>query len=177
MRSTLALVAAASLVSLLGGCYQHRGGYFSSTPGNPGRPAIGYEPGPDAMGWEAMPEESDDADEETVILIDRRQLARAAYAPHYHVEWREARRFDATAARTALGMTDVSGCRNLGAQGYGHAKATFNADGRISKVVIDEPRGLTRSAVKCIGDRLGKATMPEFDGSLVTVGTTWYVPE
>lgn len=174
MRSSLALVTAASLVSLLGACYQHRGGYYSSTPGTQGRSAIGYE---GDVAWEPLPEEEGDVDGNEVILIDRRALAHAAYAPHLGIEWRESRRFDATAARTALGMTDVSGCRNLGAHGYGHAKATFNADGRISKIVIDEPRGLPRSAVKCIGDRLGRATMPEFDGSLITVGTTWYVPE
>lgn len=85
--------------------------------------------------------------------------------------------FDAKGARTALGAVDLSACRAEGApRGYGHAKVTFNPDGKASKVVVDTPDGLSSSAVKCIGDRLGAVTVPEYEGSLVTVGTTWFVP-
>ena len=63
-----------------------------------------------------------------------------------------------------------------GPRGYGHAKVTFNPDGKASKVVVDTPDGLSSSAVKCVGDRLGAATVPEYRGNLVTVGTTWFVP-
>ena len=85
--------------------------------------------------------------------------------------------FDAKGARAALGAVDLTTCRAEGApRGYGHAKVTFNPDGKASKVVVDTPDGLSSSAVKCIGDRLGAVVVPEYQGNLVTVGTTWFVP-
>lgn len=85
--------------------------------------------------------------------------------------------FDAKRARAALSEVDLTACREAGApRGYGHAKATINPSGDISKVVIDEPSGMPPAAVKCVGDALGTATVPEFSGNLVTVGTTWFVP-
>ncbi len=85
--------------------------------------------------------------------------------------------FDAKAARAALSNVDLSACRDAGApRGYGHANVTFNPDGRASKVVIDTPAGLSDGAVTCVGDRLGMVTVPTYDGSLVTVGSTWFVP-
>ena len=85
--------------------------------------------------------------------------------------------FDAKRARVALGSVDLSSCRLVGApRGYGHATVTFNPDGGASKVVVDTPSGLGDLAVKCIGDRLGAVTVPQFQGSLVSVGTTWFVP-
>ena len=84
--------------------------------------------------------------------------------------------FDPHAARSALNGIEVSTCREAGAPtGFGHAKVTFNPDGRISKVVVDEPPGMSEAAAKCIGDRIGTATVPPFKGSLVTMGTTYHV--
>jgi hypothetical protein len=84
--------------------------------------------------------------------------------------------FDAASARAALASVDVSTCRQAGApQGYGHARVTFNPDGAISKVIVDEPAGLTPQALQCIGDRLGSVRAQPFEGSLVTVGTVWHV--
>lgn len=84
--------------------------------------------------------------------------------------------FDPQAARTALNEVDVSPCRLSGAPlGYGHAKVIMNPDGRISKVTIDEPASMSADALRCVGDRLGAATVPPFRGSLVTVGTTFNV--
>jgi hypothetical protein len=84
--------------------------------------------------------------------------------------------FDPQAARVALNNIDVSGCREAGApKGYGHAMVTFNPDGRISKVHIDVPTGLSQDAASCIGDRMGTATITPFKGSLVTMGTTYRV--
>jgi hypothetical protein len=84
--------------------------------------------------------------------------------------------FDPHAARGALNAIDVSGCQAAGAkQGFGHAKVTMNPDGRVSKVVVDEPAGLPPEAARCIGDRIGTATVAPFKGSLVTVGTTYHV--
>jgi hypothetical protein len=85
--------------------------------------------------------------------------------------------FDPVATRTALARVDLAKCRETGApRGYGHAKVTLNPSGDISKVVIDEPIGMSAAAAKCIGDEIGRTTVPVFDGSFVTVGTTWFVP-
>jgi hypothetical protein len=85
--------------------------------------------------------------------------------------------FDPARARAVLAQVDLRNCREKGApQGYGHAKVTMNPSGDISKVVIDEPSRMPAAAVKCIGDELGRATVPVFRGSFVTIGTTWYVP-
>jgi hypothetical protein len=85
--------------------------------------------------------------------------------------------FDAKRARVALGSVDLSECRVVGApRGYGHARVTFNPDGGASKVVVDTPSGLGDLAVKCIGDRLGAVTVPQYKGSLVNVGTIWFIP-
>jgi len=85
--------------------------------------------------------------------------------------------FPAARARAALGDVDLSSCREVGApRGHGHAQVTFNPDGAVSKVVVDTPDGLPPAAVQCIGDRLGAVKVVEYKGSLVTVGTTWFVP-
>lgn len=84
--------------------------------------------------------------------------------------------FDAHAARAALNAVDVSSCRSAGAPaGYGHARVTVNPDGVVSKVVVDEPRGLSAAAAKCLGDRIGAATVPPYRGSLVTMGTSFRI--
>lgn len=85
--------------------------------------------------------------------------------------------FDALRARQELAQVELAKCRESGApRGYGHAKVTFNPSGDISKVVIDEPAAMAGPAAKCIGDAIGKTTIPVFNGSLVTVGTTYFVP-
>lgn len=82
--------------------------------------------------------------------------------------------FDPIGARSALAATDVASCKSPGtAEGYGHATVTFNPDGVISKVVIDEPSGMSPEAVRCVGDRLGTVKLSPFRGSLVTVGTVF----
>jgi hypothetical protein len=85
------------------------------------------------------------------------------------------RSFDLPSARAALSAVDLSACRGLGVQGYGHAQVTFNPDGAISMVVVDEPAGLTSEGAKCVGDKLGTARVAPFRGSLVTMGATWHV--
>lgn len=85
--------------------------------------------------------------------------------------------FDPVATRTQLSAVELSKCSDSGApRAYGHAIVTINPSGDISKVVVDEPGGMPESAVKCIGDEIGKVHVPPFRGSLVTMGTTWYVP-
>jgi hypothetical protein len=83
--------------------------------------------------------------------------------------------FDATTARGLLNSIDVSACKDAGTGGemYGHAKVTFDPDGHITKVVVDEPRGLSPATVSCVGSRLGLVTVQPFRGSSVTMGTTY----
>ncbi len=85
--------------------------------------------------------------------------------------------FDPTAARSALAAVELSKCSAVGApRSYGHAIVTINPSGDISKVVVDEPGGMSAMAVGCIGDEIGKVRVAPFRGSLVNMGTTWYVP-
>jgi hypothetical protein len=84
--------------------------------------------------------------------------------------------FDLHAARAALGEVDLAGCGEAGVHGFGHARITIMPNGRIAKVVIDEPPGMSAAEVSCIGQRLGAATLPPFHGSPVTMGTTYRVP-
>lgn len=85
---------------------------------------------------------------------------------------------DPHVARAALSAVDLSSCRDAGvpAGAQGHAVVTLNPSGDISKVVVDQPRGLSPDAVECIGHAIGGARIAPFRGSLVTIGTTWYVP-
>jgi hypothetical protein len=84
--------------------------------------------------------------------------------------------FDSGAALAAIHAIDLAPCAARGAvRGYGHAKVTFADDGRATKVVIDAPQGMPADAVACVGELLGKATVPEFDGAPITVGSTYLV--
>jgi hypothetical protein len=84
--------------------------------------------------------------------------------------------FDAATARAQLSAADLSSCRDLGAPaGYGHAFVTFSPDGIVTKVVVDEPPGMTPEAVRCVGDQLGAIRVRPFRGSVVTMGTVWRV--
>ena len=71
---------------------------------------------------------------------------------------------------------DLAQCREVGApHGYGHAMVTFAPGGNVSRVAVDSPANLSPSAVSCIGETLGTAVAPPFDGAPVTVPTTFYV--
>jgi hypothetical protein len=84
--------------------------------------------------------------------------------------------FDSAAALVALHGIDLSSCAARGASpSYGHARVTFDPTGRPSTVRIDSPAGLSDDAVACIGDALGGASAPPFDGAPITVGATYLV--
>jgi hypothetical protein len=85
--------------------------------------------------------------------------------------------FDPINARNALATVNLSTCRNEGAPSvHGHANVTYVPGGTISKVLIDQPAGLSLSAVTCIGRELGTARIEAFKGAEVTVGTSFFVP-
>jgi len=80
-------------------------------------------------------------------------------------------------ARQALGSVPVADCRARGLPaGYGHALVTFDATGRAVRVRLDGGEALAREAVACVGERLGAAKVEAFEGSPITVGTSWYLP-
>jgi hypothetical protein len=80
-------------------------------------------------------------------------------------------------ARRGLAEADTTVCRHHGApRGYGHASVTFGNDGRVQRVVIDQPPGLPQEAVKCLGDALSSARSIPFSGAPITIGTTWFGP-
>ena len=84
--------------------------------------------------------------------------------------------FDSAAALAAIHDVDLSPCGARGAaRSYGHARITFDHTGRASTVLIDSPGGLTSDAVTCIGDALGRASAPPFDGAPITVGASYFV--
>jgi hypothetical protein len=89
-----------------------------------------------------------------------------------------ARPFDATQAKISLEQTNVAACRSQGVpRGYVHARVRFGNAGEVSRVVIDEPAGLSAEAVACIGERISTASAPPFDGeSAPSIGMSWFVP-
>ena len=84
--------------------------------------------------------------------------------------------FDETGARAALHKIDLAEC-SAPTSAYGHGVVTFAPSGRISRVIIDGPDGLSHEKAQCIGDHIGTAQVPPFSGTEVTAGVTFYVPE
>jgi hypothetical protein len=85
-------------------------------------------------------------------------------------------RFDATQARATLAGADLSSCREQEApRGYGHAVVTYSEAGFATKVVIDDPAGLSPTAVRCVGEKLGAQTVAAFAGPATEVGVTWFI--
>lgn len=181
----LALVVVA--VALGTGCYAGRHHHFHASHHHHGSgdgaligAAIGLAAGAAILASEA--EHRHGREEpvyvERVVYLNGPDQAPLPASPRDRVGGDEAARpgFDAKSARAALSEVDLAPCRAAGApRGYGHAKVTFNPDGSASKVVVDTPSGLSPEAVKCIGDRLGAVSVPEYAGSLVTVGSTWFI--
>jgi hypothetical protein len=90
-------------------------------------------------------------------------------APQHHP-------LDPALAFAAVHAVDVSSCSNEGgAGGYGHARVTFGADGHTAGLLVRAPQGLSKEAEDCIEHRFGAASVSPFDGSPVTVGTSFYV--
>lgn len=79
--------------------------------------------------------------------------------------------FDEGAAMVSVHGIDLNECVARGVPtGYGHARLTFSTDGAVTQVTVDKPAGLSTDAVACLGDKLGHADAPRFDGSPVTMG-------
>lgn len=80
---------------------------------------------------------------------------------------------DPTATRNAFADVDFAGCN--APKIYGHAKITLNPDGRVSRVVVEDPADLDPGVAQCIGQRIGKVSVPPFRGGMVVLGTTFRV--
>lgn len=156
MRRLLPFVVLA--LPLLTGC---RAGFFAA--GVLTGVAIASQPSPESVVYEPEPEPA--------VLI-----APTHMPPPAPVRPEAGPRFDQGAARNALDSVDVDACKAEGLpNGYGHARVTYARDGHVQKVVIDGPAGLSPEAVSCVGNALGAAMVPAFDGAPVTVATTWHV--
>jgi len=83
---------------------------------------------------------------------------------------------DEERALTALRRTDLSACVYQGApRGFGRARVTFRADGKVTQVAIESPQNLSGNAAGCIGDRLAEVVAPPFTGTPVDLYATFYV--
>lgn len=80
---------------------------------------------------------------------------------------------DPAATRAAFADVDVSECN--APRVYGHAKISLNPDGRISRVVVEDPADLEPLVAQCIGRKIGQVTVPPFRGGMVVLGTTFRV--
>lgn len=81
---------------------------------------------------------------------------------------------DPAATRAAFSSVDLAGC-NAPPQIYGHARISLNPDGRVSRVVVEDPPNLAPDVARCIGDRIGQITVRPFRGGMVVLGTTFRV--
>ena len=86
--------------------------------------------------------------------------------------------FDPVSARSSLARADLGACRSLGLpRGYVHARVAFDPSGRVTRVELDAPGGLSRAAVTCAGESLAAARARPFSGGAeVVVGVTAFVP-
>lgn len=175
-RPTVALASIVALAAVLTtGCYGKAGpdGFLLATAVVTGAVVVAASEHAEHERELAWERERDEAPIYPRIYV----VQPAAAAPLAPASAPPAPPFDAQAARHALADVELDACRAAGApRGYGHAKATINPSGDISKVVIDEPAGMSVAVVKCIGDAIGRVKVPEFTGSFVTVGTTYFVP-
>jgi hypothetical protein len=157
MRRLLAFAVVLAL-PLLAGC---RAGFFAA--GVLTGVAIAAHPAPEVVVYEPEPEPA-------VLIVPTHVPPAAPARPD------AGPRFDQGAARNALDSVDLDACKAEGLPpGYGHARVTFAKDGRVRKIVIDGPAGLSPEAVRCVGNALGTAEVDPFDSAPVTVPTTWHV--
>lgn len=146
----------------LGGCYLHANGMQTPTPTLHGRPAVAYAvPVPARRGIGVL-----------YISIESDDPPAPRIAPP--LELPRVRPFDTVGATAALRDVDLAPCRATGVdRGYGYARATFDPDGRVSDVVVDETGDWAPNVRSCVSQRLATARVRvrEFDGPPVAVGT------
>jgi hypothetical protein len=84
--------------------------------------------------------------------------------------------FDGGAATDSVHELDLGACVARGVPaGYGHARLTFDPDGRVTAVAVDRPAGVRADGVQCLGQLLSRASAPRFDGSPATLGVRFEV--
>lgn len=82
--------------------------------------------------------------------------------------------FDRDAAAKALAAVDLDDCRRDDeGRTTVHATLTYEPTGNVSRVTIDRPAGLPVKTVACIGQKLGGARVPSFDGNAVLVSRSF----
>ena len=83
--------------------------------------------------------------------------------------------FDRGAAAAALAGISVSPCAASGQVGTGHVTVTFNASGRVSGVVVDDPSFSGTPAGRCVSASFFRAVVPPFEGAPVRVGKSFSI--
>jgi hypothetical protein len=84
--------------------------------------------------------------------------------------------FSVRAARRSLEEVDLGVCYAQGVpRGYVRATGTFESNGGLSSVELEDPRDLVTAARDCLRSRIQTARMPAFTGKPVSVAATWFV--
>jgi predicted Zn finger-like uncharacterized protein len=82
--------------------------------------------------------------------------------------------FDRGAAAAALGAVNLSSCKKEGGPtGSGHVKVTFQPNGTVSTVEVDQPPFQGTSVGGCIAGKYRGVKIPPFSGSPVGVGKSF----
>lgn len=72
---------------------------------------------------------------------------------------------DVSETRAKLAQVDIAHCGSRHREG--RAQIMYGPDGVLAAVVIDEPEVIERKVVQCVGQRLGRVTVPPFRGGTV----------
>jgi predicted Zn finger-like uncharacterized protein len=82
--------------------------------------------------------------------------------------------FDRGAAAGALGAVNLSSCKKAdGPSGSGHVKVTFEPNGTVSKVDVDQPPFSGTPVGGCVAGKYRGVKIPAFSGGSMTVGKSF----
>lgn len=82
--------------------------------------------------------------------------------------------FDRGAAAGALGAVNLASCKKAdGPTGSGHVKVTFESNGAVSKVDVDQPPFAGTAVGGCVAGKFRGAKIPAFSGGSMTVGKSF----
>ena len=82
--------------------------------------------------------------------------------------------FDRGAAAGALGAVNLSSCKKAdGPTGSGHVKVTFEPNGTVSKVDVDQPPFSGTAVGGCVAGKYRGVKIPAFSGGAMTVGKSF----
>jgi hypothetical protein len=83
--------------------------------------------------------------------------------------------FDRAAAASSLGAINVQHCGSSGQVGTGHATVTFNAQGRVSNVIVDDANFAGSPAGRCVQAAFFSARAPAFNAQSASIGKSFTI--